>query len=181
MYCRWDQRTPATSPPVTATDPAADAWSPIADIPIDLWGGAAVAADGLLLLSGGVTAGSTAITNQGFAYDPAGNSWTPIANSNNTVFRGGGACGFYKIGGSPGGFNAVNKSEVLPGFEECTAGADVPWLSETPTDVHPRAGREGGRDGDPRRALPTRSPSRVPTPRRSRWPPTRRTRSTRST
>ena len=33
------------------------------------------------------------------------------------MFRGGGACGFYKIGGSPGGFNPVTKSEVLPGFE----------------------------------------------------------------
>jgi hypothetical protein len=114
-------------------NPSTNSWSPVANLPIDLWGGAATAANGLLLLSGGVTASSTVLTNQGFAYDPASDTWTAIANSNNTVFRGGGTCGFYKIGGSPGGFSPVARSEVLPGFEDCTAAQDVSWLSETPT------------------------------------------------
>ncbi|GAB3933050.1 hypothetical protein GCM10027614_03290 [Micromonospora vulcania] len=44
--------------------------------------------------------------------------------------RGGAACGFYKIGGSSGSFNAAPDSEALPGFEECAASAaDVSWLT----------------------------------------------------
>jgi N-acetylneuraminic acid mutarotase len=121
-------------------DPATNAWSPIASMPIDLWGGAYVAANGLLLISGGVTANSTVLTNQGYAYDPVSDTWTAIANSNNTVFRGGAACGFYKIGGSLGGFNPTARSEVLPGFEQCAANEDVPWLSEAPPTFTVAAG-----------------------------------------
>lgn len=133
IYCAGGTNDTADLRAGYVYNPAADAWSPIANLPIDLWGGGAVAANGLLLLSGGVTASSTAITNQGFAYDPTTDAWTPIANSNNTVFRGGSACGFYKIGGSPGGFTPLARSEVLPGFGECVSGEDVLWLSESPT------------------------------------------------
>ncbi|OLB73770.1 MAG: hypothetical protein AUI14_25260 [Actinobacteria bacterium 13_2_20CM_2_71_6] len=86
----------------------------------------------MLLLSGGVTGASNTLTNQGYAYDPTTRAWTPIANSNNTVYRSGSACGFYKIGGSTGGFNANPKSEVLPGFDQCGPPTDVAWLSATP-------------------------------------------------
>ena len=48
------------------------------------------------------------------------------------MYRGGSACGFYKIGGSIGGFSPVANSELLPEFNECGAPADVPWLSEDP-------------------------------------------------
>jgi N-acetylneuraminic acid mutarotase len=116
-----------------AYNPTANAWSPIADLPIDLWGMGYTAANGLLLVSSGITSGSTVITNQGFAYDPVTDSWTALPNNNRAVFRGGAACGFYKVGGSIGGFNAVRSSEVLPGFDDCVGDGDVTWLSETPT------------------------------------------------
>jgi len=52
-------------------------------------------------------------------------------------YRGGASCGFYKVGGSSGGFTADPASEVLPGFEECAAGgADVDWLSIDKTSAH---------------------------------------------
>ncbi len=92
-----------------------------------------MAANDLLLISGGVTDNFATVTNEGFSYDPATDTWTPIANSNNIVYRGAGACGFYKVGGSIGGFSPVTNSEVLPGFETCGASSDVPWLSEDPT------------------------------------------------
>jgi hypothetical protein len=38
----------------------------------------------------------------------------------------------YKIGGSTGGFAPTPFSEVLPGYDQCGGGADVPWLSEDP-------------------------------------------------
>ncbi|WP_344319729.1 carboxypeptidase regulatory-like domain-containing protein, partial [Actinocatenispora thailandica] len=111
-------------------DPATDGWSPIADLPADLWGSAYTAANGLLLVSGGVTNGSAALTNQGFAYDPQTNSWTALPNANAAIYRGGSALGFYQIGGNPGGANTAptGSSSVLSGYDQ-GSGEDVSWLS----------------------------------------------------
>jgi hypothetical protein len=113
-------------------NPLIDTWSPIADSPAIAWGAGYTAANGVLLVSGGVGNGG-ALTNAGSAYDPGTNSWTAIPNSNNTVYRGGSACGFYRIGGSTtGNFTPIAKSEVLPGMSQCASG-DVSWLSESPS------------------------------------------------
>ncbi len=122
-------------------DPASGAWTPIADLPIDLWAMGYSAANGRLIVSGGVTNGTSTLTNQGFAYSPDANSWTALPNSNNALYRGGSACGFYKIGGSLGQFNAVKSGEVLPGYDQCAATADVPWLSEDKTEVTIQPGK----------------------------------------
>jgi hypothetical protein len=90
------------------------------------------AANGQLLLSGGVTGGFSTVTNQGYAYDPSSDSWTALPNSNNTDYRGGSACGFYRIGGTPGGFAPQDLAEQLPGYATCGV-TDVPWLSESAT------------------------------------------------
>jgi hypothetical protein len=123
-------------------DPASNSWSPRAEMPIDLWGSAYVAANGMLLISGGVTDNGASITNQGFAYDPGADTWTALPNSNQAVYRGASACGFYQIGGSPGGLFSppVATSQVLPGFADCADVADVPWLSESATTVTIDAG-----------------------------------------
>jgi len=113
-------------------NPVTNSWAAIADLPIDLWAAGYTPAAGALLVSGGVTNGTSTVTNQGYAFDPGANSWTPIANSNNSVYRAGSSCGFYKVGGSTGGFNPITKGEVLPGFDQCESAADVPWLSENP-------------------------------------------------
>ncbi len=124
-----------------ALDPASGTWSPIADLPIDLWAMGYSAANGQLIVSGGVTDGTSTLTNQGFAYSPASNSWTALPNSNNALYRGASACGFYKIGGSLGQFNAVKSAEVLPGYDQCSSAADVPWLSEDQTQVTIQPGK----------------------------------------
>ncbi len=116
-----------------AYNPAIDGWSPITDLPMTLWASGYTAANGMLLISGGV--GPDGFTNQGFAYDPVARVWTPLPNSNNTLYRGGSACGFYKIGGATSGFNAVAKTEVLPGFDQCGPPTDVSWLSASPTSA----------------------------------------------
>jgi hypothetical protein len=91
-------------------------------------------ANGKLLVVGGSQAG--AISNAGFAYDPAGNAWSALPNANTARYRGGAACGFYKVGGSSGQFNATPDSEALPGFEECAEGAaDVSWFSVDKTEA----------------------------------------------
>jgi N-acetylneuraminic acid mutarotase len=114
-------------------DPGSDSWTTIASLPQTRWAGGYVAANGMLIISGGVTNNFSTITNEGFAYDPGSDSWTPIANSNFLVYRGGSACGFYKLGGSIGGFSPVADSEVLPGLDVCGVPADVKWLSENPS------------------------------------------------
>ncbi|MER5684075.1 carboxypeptidase regulatory-like domain-containing protein [Streptomyces sp. NPDC002205] len=116
-------------------DPHSDSWSPAADMPIDMYGSGYTTAEGRLLVSGGVTEHDTVVTNQGFGYDPADDTWTPIPNSNNALYRGGSACGFYKIGGrlgdQDGGFDGhtVAGAEVLPGLADCGDTNDVSWLS----------------------------------------------------
>ncbi|MGW6277298.1 S8 family serine peptidase [Kribbella sp. NPDC055071] len=115
-------------------DPGADSWTAIADAPADHWAASYAVANGKLLVVGGVQAG--AVTNAGFSYDPATDSWTALPNANQARYRGGAACGFYKVGGSSGGFTATVDSEVLPGLEDCSeSAADVSWLSLDKTEA----------------------------------------------
>ncbi len=115
-----------------AYSPATNSWASVAPLPIDLWASGYSAADGKLLVSGGVTNGFNTVTNQGYAYDPSSNSWTALPNSNNTDYRGGSGCGFYRVGGSTLGFSPGNFVEQLPGYATCGV-TNVPWLSESRT------------------------------------------------
>jgi hypothetical protein len=140
IYCAGGTNDSGDTAQGYSYNPATDSWSPIANIPIDLWGMGYTAGNGVLLLSGGVTNGNSTLTNQGFMFDPGAGTWTAIANSNNTVYRGGSTCGFYKIGGSTGGFSPIANSEVLPGFDQCSGASDVTWLSESKTSVKLKPG-----------------------------------------
>ncbi|WP_127353859.1 carboxypeptidase regulatory-like domain-containing protein [Actinacidiphila soli] len=135
VYCAGGSTTTATSKHTYAYDPSSDSWSPVADLPIDLWAMGYSAANGQLLVSGGVTNGFSTITNQGFAYNPRSDAWTALPNSNNTLYRGGSACAFYKIGGATGTSAPSKSSEMLPGYDQCSATNDVTWLSEDNTQV----------------------------------------------
>ena len=132
IYCAGGTSGSGTTANAYVYDPGSDTWSEIAPMPQDQWAGGYVAANDLLIVSGGVTDGFATLTNEGFSYDPAADAWSSIPNSNNTLYRGASACGFYRIGGSSGGFSPVPESELLPGLAECGAPADVPWLSEDP-------------------------------------------------
>jgi hypothetical protein len=134
LLCAGGNTGAASTKAAWSYSPDTDTWSPLPDMPLDLWGSAVTAASGLLLVSGGVSGVST-VTNQGFAYDPTTRAWTAIANSNTAVYRGGSTCGFYKIGGSTSNFCAVPAAEVLPGFDQCGAPADVTWLGESATKL----------------------------------------------
>lgn len=98
-------------------DPVSNMWTPLANLPQTQWGMGYAAANGKLYISGGVNSGT--VTKAGYAYNPASDSWTPIADSINAVYRGGSACGLYKIGGSTGNFNPVVSAEVFPGLAAC--------------------------------------------------------------
>jgi hypothetical protein len=137
IYCSGGTTDAGTITHTYAYDPASNSWTQMADMPADLWGSGYTAAEGQLLVSGGAAQSSSVITNEGFAFDPTSNTWTSLPNSNNTLYRGGSACGFYKIGGSPGGQFVPPEavSEVLPGQVDCGASADVDWLSENPTSL----------------------------------------------
>lgn len=113
-------------------DPTADTWTAIADMPLDLWGSQYASASGLLVVAGGVTAASTTITNRTVAYDPANNTWLDLPNAQHLRYRGAGACGAYKVGGSPSSFVGSPDSERLGGLEQCDEAADVPWLAGAP-------------------------------------------------
>jgi N-acetylneuraminic acid mutarotase len=119
--------------------PSARAWTKSADVPYDVWGAAYSTANDQLLLSGGAVQNGYAITNQGVAFsmrdaDPATGHWAALPNSNNALYRGGGACGLDKIGGSASNFNGTAFAEELPGYDQCGTGA-VPWLSATPSSA----------------------------------------------
>jgi len=134
LYCTGGNDGAVAQKASYAFDPGAGTWTPVADAPIDNWASSFAVANGKLLVVGGSQGG--AITNAGFAYDPATNAWAALPNANTPRYRGGAACGFYKIGGSSGQFNATNDSEALPGFEECAAGAaDVSWFSIDKTEA----------------------------------------------
>ncbi|MEU8298716.1 S8 family serine peptidase [Micromonospora sp. NPDC048909] len=128
VYCTGGNDGSASQKASYAFDPGANAWTAIADAPADNWASSFAVASGKLLVVGGSQGG--AITNVGFAYDPATDAWSNLPNANTPRYRGGAACGFYKVGGSSGSFSAMPDSEVLPGFEGCAeAAADVSWMT----------------------------------------------------
>lgn len=114
-------------------DPASDTWTPIADMPLDLWGSSYAAAGGMLVLAGGVTNGSSTVTNQTIAYDPASGTWQDLPNAEFSRYRGAAACGAYRIGGSPSSFVGSAETEHLGGLDLCAAEAELPWLSTAPS------------------------------------------------
>ncbi|MGY4921961.1 carboxypeptidase regulatory-like domain-containing protein [Streptomyces sp. 900105755] len=109
-------------------DPATNAWSQVADLPITLWGAAYTSANGLLVTASGVTQNS--ITNQAFAFDPKAGTWTTLPNTDTATYRGGGALGFFKVGGGVALATPAPTVEVLPGYDQGETG-DVSWLSES--------------------------------------------------
>ena len=117
-------------------NPAANHWSRLPDMPVPLWGAEYSAANGMLVISSGITSGGVngggALTNQGFAYNPGAGAWTALPNANTATYRGAGVLGFYKLGGSSDGILPGTDAEYLPGFAvDPTAG--VPWLAESAT------------------------------------------------
>ncbi|MFG2063258.1 S8 family serine peptidase [Micromonospora sp. NPDC048871] len=114
-------------------DPTADSWSPLPSLPLELWGSQYAAAGGLLVLAGGVTAGSTTVTNRTVGFDPVTGAWRDLPNAKFARYRGAAACGAYKIGGSPSSFVGSADSERLGGLELCATAADLPWLSSSPS------------------------------------------------
>ena len=140
LYCAGGTNGSATFKNAYVYDPGSDSWSPIADLPIDLWASVSGGPNGMFVVSNGVTNGFNTITNQGFAYAPSTDSWTAIPNAQFPRYRAGGGCGFYKVGGSSGGFTPTPDSETLgPGLDQCGT-VDVPWLSESPTEFDVPAG-----------------------------------------
>jgi N-acetylneuraminic acid mutarotase len=110
-------------------NPQTDTWSAIASLPADLWGMGYSASNGELLLSGGPGSFLQA-TNQGYAYNPSSGSWSALPNANVVDFRGGSACGMYRIGGSTYQTTPSDTVEELPGYGAC-AGTQVPWMSQS--------------------------------------------------
>jgi N-acetylneuraminic acid mutarotase len=132
IYCGGGITSAATdTADAFAYDASADSWSRITPVPIDMWAMGYTAANGKLLLSGGAT-GFDLVGNFGYSYDPAAGTWTNLPGSNNINYRGGSACGFYRIGGSILGLDPENIAEQLPGYASC-GNTEVPWLSESQT------------------------------------------------
>jgi energy-converting hydrogenase Eha subunit A len=131
IYCAGGT-TGATTDTAAAYEynPGTGSWSSLPPMPADLWAMGYTAANGELLLSGGVTNGFSTLTNQGYAYNPSAGTWTALPNANTSDYRGGSACGMYRIGGSSGGFSPQAVSEQLPGYASCGV-IDVPWMSES--------------------------------------------------
>ena len=132
VYCSGGVNGSTTLASGNVYNPGSDSWSPIAAMPIDLWGSFSGAANGMLVVSSGVTQGFNVVTNEGFTYDPSADAWTALPNAQFPRYRGGGSCGFYKVGGSSAGFSPMADSEKLSELDQCADFTDVPWLSESP-------------------------------------------------
>ncbi|WP_326562335.1 S8 family serine peptidase [Micromonospora sp. NBC_01796] len=112
--------------------PDTDTWSPIADLPIDLWGSQYSVAGGRLVLAGGVIDEGQTLTNRTIGYDPAANAWQDLPNTLVPRVRGAGACGGFKIGGAAFAPLAGPESERMTGLGLCDESTDVAWLTASP-------------------------------------------------
>ncbi|MEV5963416.1 S8 family serine peptidase [Kribbella sp. NPDC051952] len=114
-------------------DPATNAWTRVADLPVDLWGSSYAVANGMLAVTGGIAgiSGGSVRTNEAFAYSPRTDQWLALPNTTNALYRGAAACGLYRVGGLLDA-RQVPYSEVLPGYDQCSEdGTDATWLSES--------------------------------------------------
>jgi hypothetical protein len=133
LYCAggvidsWPQRD--ARPETYSYDPRTDAWTRRADLPIELWASSGSVANGRFVLAGGVTNGAQTVTNQSFSYDPLSDSWSGLPNTTYPLYRGAGACGFYRVGGGPPTGLSSPFVELLPGHGDCAAYRDSAWLS----------------------------------------------------
>ena len=135
LYCAGGTTSRGQIQHAYVYDPGSNTWSRVADLPMALSGAGYTAANGRLLVSGGITAGSSTTITQGFAYDPATDAWTGIPTALATGNRGGSSLGFYRVGGQPAlGAGPSRTAQVLPGYDQDDT-ADVPWLSESDTQV----------------------------------------------
>jgi N-acetylneuraminic acid mutarotase len=140
LYCAGGNTPAGGTRHAYAYDPGTAAWTRIPDLPTDLWGSAYSAVDGRFLVSGGASDLMGGRTAGGFAYDPAARTWTALPPSANALYRGGGACGFFRVGGARGVFDAVPAAERLPGLDDCVPTTDVPWLTASPVTLRLRPG-----------------------------------------
>jgi N-acetylneuraminic acid mutarotase len=124
-------------------DPVSNSWQSIADMPVGLAAGAYAAANGRLLVSGGTrrVGANSVVTPESYAYDPGTNSWSALPDASTAAYRGGGALGLYRVGGSTDiGFPApAATAELLPGYDQTEL--DLSWLSETPHRLTLRPGQ----------------------------------------
>ena len=121
----YEQVTAATYQYVAGTN----AWTRVADMPYADWGMAYAGSGGKLQVVGGIV--NDSVTNQASEFDPATGAWSALPNAANTLYRGGAACGLYRVGGSlPSiGLEPAPYAEQLPGSDDCISGSDVAWLS----------------------------------------------------
>ncbi len=135
LYCAGALGT-AVSGAGYVYDPATDEWAPIANMATPQAAGFYTAANGLLVVAGGIDGGSD-VTNATEAYNPSSDSWdTSLPNLNTAVARGASACGMYQVGGiaqfSPFGPIATTESSVLPGYDKRCGASSVRWLTVAP-------------------------------------------------
>ncbi|RKR88824.1 subtilisin family serine protease [Micromonospora pisi] len=133
IYCAGGFNHDATYTAGYAYEPDTDKWSPIADLPVDLWASQYSVAGGRLVLAGGVIDEGQTLTNRTIGYDPASNTWQDLPNTLLPRARGAGACGGFKIGGAEFAPFAGAESERMTGLGLCDEGAEVSWLTVTPS------------------------------------------------
>ncbi|WP_255472498.1 S8 family serine peptidase, partial [Micromonospora sp. MP36] len=127
MYCAGGTTDKDASNKTFVYDPATNTWTRAADMPHPVYAAAYSAANGMLIVSGGAGAGAAGVYMDSWAYDAAGDTWYQLANFPiQPTYRGGGACGFYHVGGGDGGPGWF--TQILPGFDVCDEG-DASWLS----------------------------------------------------
>jgi N-acetylneuraminic acid mutarotase len=118
--------------------PSANTWTRAADMPQAGWGAISSGNDGKLQVVGGII-GLTAV-NSVVEYDPVSNTWSSLPNAGSAVFRAGGSCGIYRVGGMTPTYDTATSAEVLPGHDQCD-GDNVSWLSADKTSFELAPGR----------------------------------------
>ncbi|MGW3248542.1 carboxypeptidase regulatory-like domain-containing protein [Streptomyces sp. NPDC001070] len=144
LYCAGGTHEYLETGTAYVYDPVFDSWQPIAAMPVGLATGAYAAANGRLLVSGGFkrVGVNRVLTPEGYAYDPGTDTWTALPDTATAVYRGGGAPGMYRVGGSNQSRFPVPVATVeeLPGWDQTESNVD--WLSESPRRLTLRPGQK---------------------------------------
>jgi len=143
VYCSGgvyqpDGAAPKATVHTYAMDPAKGTWKRVADAPTDLWGATGTAADGKLLVGGGIQASTSTLTNEAHAYDPATDSWSAMPNLAAPVLDAQSAPGWYVTGGENAYGIPQASVQKLAGYDQ--PHADVAWLSSSASTLTVKGG-----------------------------------------
>ena len=114
-------------------DPATGTWTQRASAPVDVWSASGTAANGQLLVAGGMSWSTRTLTDAAWSYDPATDAWSALPSLPLPLMSAASAPGWDLVGGANQYYVPQWSMFQLSGYDQ--PHADVSWLGEAASSL----------------------------------------------